>query len=166
MESEYPLNIVYCPICTLPPEYCEFGPSFSKCKKWIAENCPEVYPDLAEQFEKIRLGEEVVEETKAPQKKKVKLELPQEIKLAPLKRGGKKIVIRIEGLGSFGVNLKDCAKDLRKKLSCGCSVVDDTIEVQGNLIEEIKEILCQNESITEDHIKVAEATTKKKKKGK
>lgn len=33
-------------MCGLPPEYCEFGPNFEKCKPWILEHCPEVYPNL------------------------------------------------------------------------------------------------------------------------
>jgi hypothetical protein len=28
----------------LPPEFCEFGPSFDKCKPWIKENFPDLYP--------------------------------------------------------------------------------------------------------------------------
>lgn len=39
-------EILYCGVCGLPPEYCEFGPDFNKCKPWIAANCPEIYPDL------------------------------------------------------------------------------------------------------------------------
>ena len=31
-------------MCGLPPEYCEFRADFDKCKEWIRENCPEVYP--------------------------------------------------------------------------------------------------------------------------
>jgi hypothetical protein len=29
------VNPSYCQVCTLPTEYCEFGPSFSKCKTWL-----------------------------------------------------------------------------------------------------------------------------------
>lgn len=25
----------YCAVCSLPTEYCEFGPSVSKCKAWL-----------------------------------------------------------------------------------------------------------------------------------
>lgn len=27
----------YCAVCSLPTEYCEFGPSVSKCKAWLEE---------------------------------------------------------------------------------------------------------------------------------
>lgn len=42
-----PKKLVYCPTCTLPPEFCEYGQSFDKCLPWILENCPEaVSPDV------------------------------------------------------------------------------------------------------------------------
>ena len=37
-----PLTVLYCPHCTMPPEYCENGPCFNLCLPWIAQNCPEV----------------------------------------------------------------------------------------------------------------------------
>ena len=40
-------NIVYCPICSLPPEFCENGPSYDRCLPWITQNCPEILnPDV------------------------------------------------------------------------------------------------------------------------
>jgi hypothetical protein len=33
-------------VCGLPAEYCEFGPDFNRCKPWLIEHCPEVYPSL------------------------------------------------------------------------------------------------------------------------
>lgn len=30
----------------MPPEYCEFGPDFEKCKPWLIQNVPDLYPDL------------------------------------------------------------------------------------------------------------------------
>jgi hypothetical protein len=37
-----PIVIQYCPTCSMPPEFCEFGTCFDKCLPWIAQNCPEV----------------------------------------------------------------------------------------------------------------------------
>jgi density-regulated protein DRP1 len=39
-----PVIVIYCGICKLPSEFCEFGPCFERCKSWIARNCPELYP--------------------------------------------------------------------------------------------------------------------------
>jgi len=46
------VELQYCPVCTFPVEYCEFGPNFELCKPWIAAHCPEIYPTLAEEFAK------------------------------------------------------------------------------------------------------------------
>lgn len=35
-----------CAVCSLPAEYCEFGPEFEKCKPWLIKNAPELYPAL------------------------------------------------------------------------------------------------------------------------
>ncbi|KAL8873684.1 MAG: hypothetical protein Q9174_000889 [Haloplaca sp. 1 TL-2023] len=39
-------HIVYCGVCTLPPEYCEFGGTAKKCKEWLEENQPEMHETL------------------------------------------------------------------------------------------------------------------------
>lgn len=41
-----PKEVLYCPLCTFPPEYCSFGSSASKCKAWLQGE----HPDLAEQI--------------------------------------------------------------------------------------------------------------------
>ncbi|KAK8706833.1 hypothetical protein V6N13_057909 [Hibiscus sabdariffa] len=41
-----PVKVLYCTICSLPAEYCEFGPDFEKCKPWLINNAPELYPHL------------------------------------------------------------------------------------------------------------------------
>jgi hypothetical protein len=33
--STKPIHPFYCGVCSLPTEYCEFGPSISKCKSWL-----------------------------------------------------------------------------------------------------------------------------------
>ncbi len=41
IEFSNPQTVVYCPTCTMPPEFCEFGAAFDKCIPWIMENCQE-----------------------------------------------------------------------------------------------------------------------------
>jgi len=65
-----PLNVVYCGVCGLPPEYCEFGASYDSCLHWLSDN----HPDLFEQIQnslrlipkknKDRIGENSTEEKK------------------------------------------------------------------------------------------------------
>ena len=42
--ATYPLKVVYCGVCGVPPEYCCFGPDWERCQVWIAANCPELMP--------------------------------------------------------------------------------------------------------------------------
>jgi len=47
-NSGFPLRVLYCGVCGLPSEYCEFGPTFEKCKPWMQENCPDIYATIVE----------------------------------------------------------------------------------------------------------------------
>lgn len=44
--STKPVSPHYCGVCSLPTEYCEFGPSFSKCKTWLEGKDREEYERL------------------------------------------------------------------------------------------------------------------------
>uniref|UniRef100_A0A1D1YXI4 Translation machinery-associated protein 22 n=1 Tax=Anthurium amnicola TaxID=1678845 RepID=A0A1D1YXI4_9ARAE len=44
-----PVRVLYCSVCSLPAEYCEFGPDFEKCKPWLIHNAPDLYPDLVKE---------------------------------------------------------------------------------------------------------------------
>lgn len=64
VDASQPKAMVYCPVCTMPPEFCEYGASFEKCLPWIKENCPEVLSEkvLAEMMGDLAVedeGEEV-----------------------------------------------------------------------------------------------------------
>jgi len=45
-EKPQPVRVLYCQVCGLPAEYCEFGPDFEKCKPWLIQNAPDLYPDI------------------------------------------------------------------------------------------------------------------------
>ena len=47
-EECYPLEVEYCALCGLPPEYCEFGSDPEKCKEWLKENLPDLYEELTQ----------------------------------------------------------------------------------------------------------------------
>jgi hypothetical protein len=44
-EKPAPVRVLYCGVCGLPAEYCEFGPDFERCKPWLRAHAPGVYPD-------------------------------------------------------------------------------------------------------------------------
>jgi len=116
--------MIYCK-CGLPPEYCEFGGknnNIEECKKWLAEEHPDlfekIYPSVEEETKE---GEEV----KKKKKKNAKVMDPKDkkIRVILLKRSGKKIVSNIFGLEFYNVNLTDCARLLAKKFACGAAAV-------------------------------------------
>jgi hypothetical protein len=43
-----PFSAQYATVCSLPAEYCEYGPDFEKCKPWLIKNAPELYPQLVQ----------------------------------------------------------------------------------------------------------------------
>jgi hypothetical protein len=59
IDFAQPQMILYCPTCTMPPEFCEFGATFDKCAPWILENCQEALSDkvLAELLGKASLDD-------------------------------------------------------------------------------------------------------------
>jgi len=45
-------TVLYCGVCGLPPEYCEYGTSFDKCIPWLQQNIPDIekiYPQLKDE---------------------------------------------------------------------------------------------------------------------
>ena len=46
---DYPLKVNYCGVCTLPIEYCQYYPTYDKCKEWLSNNLPD-------EFNKLNLG--------------------------------------------------------------------------------------------------------------
>lgn len=58
-EKPQPVKVLYCAVCSLPAEYCEFGPDFEKCKPWLIKNAPDLYPDLLKGKKKKRKGKDL-----------------------------------------------------------------------------------------------------------
>ncbi|KAL3681007.1 hypothetical protein R1sor_023963 [Riccia sorocarpa] len=83
-----PLQVLYCPVCSLPAEYCEYGPDFEKCKPWLIKNALHLYPDLvkeaaektAEQLEGMKVSPDAKTKGSTSESK------PEEVKKLP---GGK-----------------------------------------------------------------------------
>jgi hypothetical protein len=45
IDASKPAEVLYCGVCSMPPEFCEYGSCFDKCLPWIVEHCPEVLPE-------------------------------------------------------------------------------------------------------------------------
>jgi len=173
-----PVKVLYCAVCALPAEYCEFGPNFEKCKPWLLENCPELYPALSQKPEIGDVDEKESEEKSGSSKRggkgivkpekadgeplimpggKVKKPEKPKIHISRIQRNKKKHVTVVIGMEKFGIKLSDASKVFAKKFSCGSSVVkgtngEDEIDVQGDIIDDMIDFLEEKFNISEDSI--------------
>lgn len=71
IDFSKPKKMIYCPTCTMPPEYCQYGANFDACLPWILENCPEAISEelLAQMVGNITVTEKG-EDGEAEKKKK------------------------------------------------------------------------------------------------
>ncbi|KAL3535610.1 hypothetical protein ACH5RR_004071 [Cinchona calisaya] len=163
-EKPQPVQVVYCGVCGLPPEYCEFGSDFEKCKPWLIQNAPDLYPDLLKEAEakeadkvsgqlqstSISDGSSTSkpEEVKRLPGGKVKKKEKQEIIIEKVTRNKRKCITTVKGLELFGVKLSDASKKLGKKFATGASVVKgptekEQIDVQGDIAYDIVDFITE-----------------------
>ncbi|KAG5186856.1 putative RNA binding protein Tma22, partial [Tribonema minus] len=53
-----PQTVLYCGVCTLPLEYCSYGPPAQQplCKAWAEENCPDQTEGAAQKLEGLKVS--------------------------------------------------------------------------------------------------------------
>ncbi|PPS07222.1 hypothetical protein GOBAR_AA13425 [Gossypium barbadense] len=172
-EKPQPVKVLYCPICSLPAEYCEFGPDFEKCKPWLISNAPDLYPHLLKEANE-KEGEKVSEQlqsvgissaaegaaSSAPPVSskqedvkrlpggKIKKKEKQEVVIEKVVRNRRKCITIVKGLDLFGIKLSDASKKLGKKFATGASVVKgptdkEQIDVQGDISYDIVEYITE-----------------------
>ncbi|KAL0736072.1 hypothetical protein Bca4012_012282 [Brassica carinata] len=149
-EKLEPAKVLYCGVCSLPAEYCEFGPDFERCKPWLVENAPDLYPDLlkeanekaadnvSEKLQSVGIssggadgapsssqsgGTSKKEEGKRLPGGKLKKKERQEVIIEKVVRNKRKSITIVKGLELFGIKLSDASKKLGKKFATGASVV-------------------------------------------
>lgn len=157
-DSKYPLKVLYCGVCSLPTEYCEYMPEPAKCRQWLEKNFPAVFARLTvgvagtvpkqetSSGEVLPVGEE---EEKKKQKrggrgqiKQKKKTVPQKVTIAKIPRAKKKYVTRVCGLATFDIDLKEAQRFFAQKFSCGASVTaEDEIIIQGDFTDDIIEVI-------------------------
>ncbi|XP_057506677.1 translation machinery-associated protein 22-like [Actinidia eriantha] len=169
-EKPQPVRVLYCGVCGLPAEYCEFGPDFEKCKPWLVQNAPDLYPDLLKdanandadkvsdqlQSTSIAVGTassggsstSKPEEVKRLPGGKIKKKERQEVIIEKVVRNKRKSITTVKGLELFGVKLSDASKKLGKKFATGASVVKgptekEQIDVQGDISYDIVEFITE-----------------------
>ena len=129
-------ELVYCGVCGMPPEYCEFGERYEKCVPWIKEHCPRLLEgvDGAEKKAKGVLRKKVVTEDK------------QRVVITKEMRMKRKAVTVVLGLETFNVKLKDAAKAFGKKFACSSSVKETAtggqeIVIQGDVVYDLPDFI-------------------------
>jgi len=156
-------DIVYCKVCSLPIEYCEFHDKWVECEKWLAE----FHPSMRDQL--VELRENDKNKNKKIKKKKIEDEANKKqepVVVTTSSRNKRKHATLITGVEHYGVSHKDASKFFAKKLSSGASVVKKPvigIEIQGDVHIEVIELLQSQFNIPKQVIKFVEE--KKKKKG-
>ncbi|AEO65420.1 uncharacterized protein THITE_2044100 [Thermothielavioides terrestris NRRL 8126] len=176
-------EVIYCGVCTLPPEYCEYGGTVKKCQEWLEKTHPALYQRLwspAEAIEAATASLSLAAQERAAKdaaKKAAKAEAAEQkqaekraksvVTIKRIERNKRKFVTAITGLEAFGLDLKKVAKDFGKKFATGSSVTKtpsggEEIVVQGDVSGEIEEFLLEKyKEIPEDHIELVEDKKKK-----
>ncbi|KAL8850810.1 MAG: hypothetical protein Q9221_004224 [Calogaya cf. arnoldii] len=174
-------HVVYCGVCSLPPEYCEFGGTAKKCKDWLEKN----HPDLHEKL----YSEEAVAATlstlsldaqkraaKDSQKKEAKAAAAEakaaetkaqaQILIKRVERNKRKYVTAVSGLEAHGMDLKKVAKEWGKKFATGSSVTKtasggEEVVVQGDNSDEIFDWVVDVAGVPEANVDCIEDKKKK-----
>ncbi|GMH22957.1 hypothetical protein Nepgr_024800 [Nepenthes gracilis] len=164
-EKPEPVRVLYCGVCGLPAEYCEFGSEFEKCKPWLIQNAPNLYPDLlkesnakeadnvSDQLQSTSISSggsstSKPEEVKRLPGGKTKKKEKQEVVIEKVVRNKRKCITTVKGLDLFGIKLGDAAKKLGKKFATGASVVKgptekEQVDVQGDIAYDIVEFITE-----------------------
>ncbi|KAK1069316.1 Translation machinery-associated protein 22 [Friedmanniomyces endolithicus] len=176
-------HVVYCGVCTLPPEYCEYGGTTKKCSDWLLANHPDLHSHLYSEdaatkgMSNLSLDAQKRADKDA-QKKAAKAEAAEarektaraasKVYIKRVERNKRKYVTEVSGLEAFGLDLKKIAKEFGKKFATGSSVTKnaggtgDEITVQGDVSEDIFDWLQEHHGeIPEDNIELIEDKKKK-----
>ncbi|CAF2633668.1 unnamed protein product [Rotaria sp. Silwood2] len=144
LDVQYPLNVQYCGECSLPLEYCEYGPDPERCREWLERTLP----DLLNQMQSSSSGDDKSAEKKRQTRggkgmpKGKKKSEAQRIVLNKQQRKGNKYVTIVQGLASNEVDMELARKFFAQKFSCGCSKSgDDELTIQGDVVSELIDLL-------------------------
>lgn len=183
MAEVVPREIAYCGVCTFPPEYCEFGGTFKRCREWLKDNLSELYESLysedalANATSTLSIEKEAklsadLEKKQAKEEKKLErelqLKLSTKVTIKRIERNKRKHIISISGLEVFNIDMKKLAKTFASKFATGATVTKNAekkeeILVQGDVSDEAKayiEKLLEEQGLTD--IKVEQMDEKKK----
>ncbi|OKL58692.1 Translation machinery-associated protein 22 [Talaromyces atroroseus] len=176
-------HVVYCGVCTLPPEYCEFGGTSKKCEEWLETSHPDLHQRLySEETINANLStlsisareraakDAAKKEAKAQQalERETERKASSKIQIKRVERNKRKFVTVVIGLEAHGLDLKKVAKELGKKFATGSSVTKspsgtEEITVQGDVSDDLFEWLLEvhGDKVPEDNVELVEDKKKK-----
>ncbi|KAJ6088265.1 Translation machinery-associated protein 22 [Penicillium sp. IBT 16267x] len=177
-------HIVYCGVCTLPPEYCGFGGTAKKCEEWLKDEEPELWNQLHSEdalnanlsalsvsAQQRAAKDAAKKEAKAAQNeaRDVERKAASKVIIKRVERNKRKYVTVISGLEVFGLENKKLAKELGKKFATGSSMTrspsgTEEITVQGDVSEDVEDWLLEvyGSKVPGANIELVEDKKKKK----
>jgi density-regulated protein DRP1 len=176
-------EVIYCGVCTLPPEYCEYGGTVKKCQEWLEKNNKEMFdriwsPEAIEaataslsleaQKRAARDAQKKTAKAEAAEQKEADKKAKSVITIKRIARNKNKFVTSVSGLEAFGYDLKKVAKEFGKKFATGSSVTKtpaggEEIVVQGDVSPDIEELLLEKyKEIPGENIELVEDKKKAK----
>ncbi|KAL1237897.1 Density-regulated protein [Trichinella pseudospiralis] len=127
----YPVKVNYCGECSMPVEYCDYGPCPEKCREWLRDHLPKSFEEMTVQ------NTDSDATTLSEEKKRQK-------RGATSSRGKNKFVTIVSGLSSYNINLKVASKVFSQKFACGSSVTgDDEIVIQGDVKDDLMDLISE-----------------------
>jgi len=165
INKPQPVNVIYCGVCGMPAEYCEWGPNYELCKPWLQQHCPQLHPNLfstpSSNIQPEKEKEKQEEKPKLMPGGKTKKKKEAQVVVTRCSRSKRKYVTTVAGLENFGIKLPDAAKAISKKFACGASVTKsaigvDEIDIQGDVKEEIVDFIIEKFGVPSDSIFFAE----------
>merc|ERR1712000_320867 len=163
-------NVIYCGVCTLPPEYCEYGGTTKKCQEWLEANHPKMYSriwsdealeastaalSLDAQKRAARDAQKKAAKAEAAEAKHADKIAKSTVTIKRIEWNKKKFVTAVIGLENFGLDLKKVTK-----VASG----GEEIVVQGDVSEDLEEFLVEKyPDIPEDNIELVDDKKLKKK---
>ncbi|PSK42152.1 putative translation machinery-associated protein [Elsinoe australis] len=177
-----PKQVAYCGVCSLPPEYCEFGGTTKKCEDWLQSHNPALHSKLysadtiSANLSALSVDAQKRAEKDA-QKKAAKAEAAEsreterlaqaKVIIKRIERNKRKYVTTVSGLEEHGMDLKKVGKEMGKKFATGASVTKtpqggEEITVQGDLSDDIFDWLLEaHPEVPEDNMELVEDKKKK-----
>ncbi|KAM0802450.1 translation machinery-associated protein 22 [Usnea florida] len=174
-------HVIYCGVCSLPPEYCEFGGTAKKCKDWLEQNHADMHQKLySEEAITASLATLSVDAQKRAEKDSRKKEAKAAaaeareaeakkeamVYIKRVERNKRKFVTAVSGLEAHGMDLKKVAKEFGKKFATGSSVTktasgSEEIVVQGDNSDDIFDWVVDVGGVPDENVECIEDKKKK-----